>query len=113
MSDIKPSQPKSIQAILSKMNPSKTNADDTLYNIVQHAGLLQSISALVDDWLPENLKKHCQLANYRDGRLILFVDSPAYATLLRMKSPQLAQAMTQKLKLDHNDIKIQIKVKPQ
>jgi len=78
------------------------------------ARLLRRVAAhrqVEDDFqacLPFELRGHCQLAGYRDGRVLLHVDSSAWATRLRYALPEL----TEHSALLRDADSIRVKVRP-
>ncbi len=72
-----------------------TPATTGLGGLLQHANYLHALAPKVQHKLPETIAKHCQLANYRQGRLILAVDNQAIATRLRFTLPDLRQQLRQ------------------
>ena len=52
-----------------------------------HAKIERDLTA---DWPPE-VREHCRLGGYRDGHVVLLVDSPAWATRLRYALPELIE----------------------
>lgn len=56
---------------------------------------IAELDKLVKQYLPMPLAKHCQVVNVRTGKLILKLDSPAWATQVRFNSPNLLSALRQ------------------
>ena len=69
------------------------HAKDFLRNIVRQAGKAMSRSEFVealDQVLPEGQRSHCQVVSFRDGKLVIEVDSaPLYAELSSFRREQL------------------------
>jgi len=69
------------------------HARDFLRNIVRQAGKAMSRSEFVealDQILPEAQRSHCQVVSFRDGKLVIEVDSaPLYAELSGFRREQL------------------------
>lgn len=50
---------------------------------------LYTLQKLVRQHLPASLANHCHLANYKEFTLLLHADSSAWASRIRLESPQL------------------------
>ncbi|MGB1581493.1 MAG: DciA family protein [Nevskiales bacterium] len=61
--------------------------------LLNKASQLTRLQSRLRDWLPAPLREHVQLANLRDGRLILTADSNAWASKCRYLSPDLLQRL--------------------
>lgn len=97
-------RPKHIGLLLQK----KSSA---AHGLIQHSIKLQHLEQLVQNSLPKNLSPHCKMANYRDNRLVLHVDSAIWSSKLRFHIP----TMEYELKEHHefSQLKqITIKTKP-
>lgn len=73
------------QSVRQLMTGSQTGFGKVLERARALSELNQQISGLLDD----ELARHCQVANIRDGRLIFACTSPGSATRLRMQGGQL------------------------
>jgi hypothetical protein len=62
-----------------------------LQSITGHARQLQSWQRVIQSCLNEPLCSHVQLANFRNGLLILQTDSPVWASKLRYLVPELVK----------------------
>lgn len=65
------------------------NSDTLLDNYVQIAQQLSALNALLKTVLPVTVRNHCQIANYRDGCLIIQATNAAWATQLRYLIPDI------------------------
>jgi hypothetical protein len=66
--------------------------DSSLRRIVRQAQRLLAIDKIFKEYLPENLRVHCQVAQVSATELTIFVDSAAWLTQLRYcKQPLLLQ----------------------
>jgi len=65
------------------------SGDQQLDTLLQHASWLRGLSEQFISALPLECLGHCQLANIRDGLLVVLVDSPAWATRVRLLGPSL------------------------
>ncbi|HGX92038.1 MAG TPA: DUF721 domain-containing protein [Candidatus Tenderia sp.] len=54
---------------------------------------LQQLNRRLQNNLPKPLQKHCQVANRRDNTLVVTVDSPVWATKLRLFVPKLTKIL--------------------
>lgn len=57
--------------------------------VLQRGHYLTRIDRMLSPLLDENTRLHCQVGNVRDGTLILFCDSTAWASRLRYLTPSL------------------------
>lgn len=64
-----------------------------LKNILNKLELINKLNLALAKLLDPELQPHCQVANYRDGQIVIQVDSPVFATLLRFQLPQLLSAL--------------------
>ena len=82
-------------------------ADDVL-----HRGkFLHRLNRLVSSLLGDDLRLHCQVGNVRDGVLILYVDSTAWASRLRYQAPVLLKQLQQRKGLEALS-QVEVKVLP-
>ncbi len=56
---------------------------------------LHDLNIFVKQYLTSPLVDHCQVANLRQGKLVLAVDSPVWATKLRFYLPELLSTLRQ------------------
>lgn len=69
-------------------------ADNRIYSkIVHRAQLLNFLKQQVQAVLPSQLRAHCDVANWDNGRLIFRVDSGAWATRLRYEQIELIKQL--------------------
>ncbi len=61
----------------------------TLAPLLTRVQLLARLTRTLHSHLPTSLAQHCQVANLKDGVLVIGVDSPAWAARLRYQLPQL------------------------
>lgn len=84
----------------------------TLQNVFSKSKRLLAMRNTLSEILPLEMQAQAQLANYRQGILVMHISSAAFATRLRMLAPHLLRRLAQ----THifSDIKtIDIKVRPQ
>ena len=67
-----------------------------LEKILFQAKRLQQLQALLAQLQPE-LSQHCQVANFKDGELILAVSSAAWAMRVRFLAPELLKSLKKNL----------------
>jgi len=66
-----------------------------LRKIVRQAHRLLALDPLLKQCLPENLRPHCQIAQFATTKLTLLIDSAAWLTYLRPFIPQLLTRLKQ------------------
>jgi hypothetical protein len=71
------------------------NGDFPAGEMLKRGRFLNRLNNLVQTLLDDDLKIHCQVGNIRDGVLILYTDSTAWASRLRYQSPALLKQMQQ------------------
>jgi hypothetical protein len=64
--------------------------------VLQRGQFLHRLNRLVGNLLDHDAKLHCQVGNIRDGVLILYVDSTAWASRLHYQSPALLKQLQQR-----------------
>ncbi len=77
--------------------------------VLQRGQFLHRLNRLVGSLLDTDSKLHCQVGNIRDGVLILYVDSTAWASRLRYQSPALLKQLQQRkglATLRHIEVKV-------
>jgi hypothetical protein len=63
-----------------------------LSELLKRAQALEKLNAYVKTLLPQPLQAHCQVANLRDGVLVMQVDSSAWASQMRFVQASVLQA---------------------
>ena len=86
------------------------NSSSSLQHILDHARVLEQLTRRLRRHLEPALAPHCQVANYREGTLVISTDSPVWATRLRYQLPQLRR----QLAADHSlqglsDIRLRVR----
>ncbi|MDX1497063.1 MAG: DUF721 domain-containing protein [Salinisphaeraceae bacterium] len=76
-----------------RLNEVLQKRDALTVRLLDKASQLQRLQSRLQEWLPAPLHEHVQLANIREGRLILTADSNAWASKLRYLSPDLLQRL--------------------
>ncbi len=87
------------------------HADFPAEGLLQRGQYLHRLDRLLGSLLDDDCKVHCQVGNVRDGVLILYVDSTAWASRLRYQSPALLKQLQQRRGLAAIQ-QIEIKVSP-
>ena len=72
-----------------------SNRDSSLGGVLKRAGMLLQLQQLLAGSADPSLATRFQVANIRETRLILLVPPAAWATRLRMQTPQLLQILHQ------------------
>lgn len=70
-------------------------ADASLQTVLQRVQELLRLEKAVLELLEPPLKSHCRVANLRDETLVLFTDSPVWATRLRFQGPNVLARLRQ------------------
>jgi hypothetical protein len=79
-------KPKSVKQILNSQNSG-------LQELLHHTQRLNTLNKQLSHLLPLPLALHCTAAAVEQETLVLMVDSPAWATRLRLQSPNLIKAL--------------------
>ncbi len=80
--------PKKIRKYLS-------GSSDELENLITRALEISHLNIKFHSILDKTLKNHCDIANFRDGNLVLLTDSPAWISRLRYQIPSLLKQLQQ------------------
>ncbi|MDP3561959.1 MAG: DUF721 domain-containing protein [Legionellaceae bacterium] len=70
-----------------------------LTQICLQATQLKKISAIVFDYMPENLHNHCRVASFQNGCLLLTTNDAVWASQLRYIIPELRDKLRSEAKL--------------
>lgn len=81
-------------------------------NILRRGQYLQRLNQLLSRVLDTESRLHCRIGNVRDGLLILYTDSTAWATRLRYQAPALLAQLQQQKGLEGLQ-KIELRVLPE
>ena len=68
--------------------------------LLQRGQYLHRLDRLFGKLLDSETRLHCQVGNIRDGVLIIYIDSTAWATRLRYQTPALLQQLQQRKGLE-------------
>jgi hypothetical protein len=80
----------------------------TLGKLLKRGSLLMQLQHLLSGVLDPSLAKRFQVANVRDGKLVLVTPAAAWATLLRMQSHELVGALREAGYRDIESIEVRI-----
>lgn len=72
------------------------NSASHLNKLIVKARYIESLQTLIDANLDPMLAKHCQVANFREGKLTLLVDTQSHAHLIRFCLPELKNTLIKK-----------------
>lgn len=75
------------------INQLMTGSDTGFGKVLKRAEALNRLNHRVSRLLDDDLARHCQVANVRDGRMIFACTSPGCATRLRMQARQLIEQL--------------------
>jgi hypothetical protein len=75
------------------LNDILTTGEKALKPLLKKLDELEKLQIFVKTQIEPPLNEHCRVANYRDGCLILTVDSAAFATRLRYEIPDLLEKL--------------------
>lgn len=81
-------------------------------DVLQRGQFLHHLNNLIGTLLDPDARLHCQLGNIRDGLLILYTDSTAWASRLRYQTPTLLKQLQQHKGLESLQ-KVEVKVLPE
>jgi hypothetical protein len=86
-------------------------ADFPAEGVLQRGQFLHRLNRLVSRLLDDDSKLHCQVGNLRDGILILYADTTAWASRLRYQGPALLKQLQQRKGLESLQ-QVEIRVMP-
>ena len=64
-------------------------------DVLMRVAAIQKVDQIFKTLIDQELAKHCQVANYRNGQVVIEVESAAWATLLRFQLPTLLSELRQ------------------
>ena len=71
------------------------SSDGDLKRIVQVVDRLKSVNTALKEYLPEKLSEHCMVANLSKGKLLITLDSNAWASKFYYEKPSLLSKLRQ------------------
>jgi hypothetical protein len=78
-------------------NPSAfLNQPDAIASLMPQAQRLIELRKILAAALPESLARHCSIANYKQGKVVLFAANSAVAAKLKLLSPGLSEELTRR-----------------
>ena len=83
-----------------------SSGHDSLRRLTRNSKRLQNLNSRVRNYLPAPLNSHCHVANLNERTLVLMVDSPIWATKIRLFLPKLIKTAGDQID------NIEIKVRP-
>jgi hypothetical protein len=84
-----------------------------LARLLRRVAELKRADAEFSSLLPEDLRGHCHIAACREGRVLLHVDSSAWATRLRYLLPELRERSTLLSRAEKTEVKVRPPEAPQ
>lgn len=70
-----------------------SNSSGTLGKLLRHAESVNELACKVARLLDPELRKHCHLANARDGKLVFVCTSAAWSSRLLMQAPEILASL--------------------
>ena len=89
------------QLIFHQTMPSKNpcaflSQPDAIASLMPQAQRLIELRKILAVALPESLARHCSIANYKQGRVVLFAANSAVAAKLKLLSPGLSEELSRR-----------------
>ena len=72
------------------------NQPDGIASLMPQARRLIELRAILAAALPESLARCCSIANYKQGKIVVFATNSAVAAKLRLLSPTLSEALSKR-----------------
>jgi hypothetical protein len=86
---------------------------DEYHPLMQHAQLLLDLRKALPKVLPGELARYCSIANYKNGRLVVFADNNAVAAKLKLLAAGLPAKLSGHLQATGNQVTaVAIEVQP-
>ncbi|HZE10508.1 MAG TPA: DUF721 domain-containing protein [Burkholderiales bacterium] len=70
------------------------NQADSIAALMPQAERLIELREILSSLLPESLARHCSVANYRQGRVVVFASNGATAAKLKLMLPSLLEQLS-------------------
>jgi hypothetical protein len=67
--------------------------DSGINALMPHAERVIELRRILNDLLPENLRRSCSIANFAQGKVVIFADNAAIAAKLNLLAPDLCRTM--------------------
>ena len=71
---------------------------DQSNSLISHANFILDLRKVLAEVLPGDLARHCSIANYKSGRLVVFADNNAIAAKLKLLATGLPKKISGQLK---------------
>lgn len=81
-----------------------------LQQMSKRAQKLTQLNSILQEILPSQFAGHCQLANMKDGKIIIHTENAAIASLLRFHSATICKTFSSQLA--EKIVRVEVKVKP-
>lgn len=81
-----------------------------LQQMSKRAQKLTQLNSILQEILPSQFAGHCQLANMKDGKIIIHTENAAIASLLRFHSATICKTFSSQLV--EKIVRVEVKVKP-
>lgn len=65
--------------------------------LMPHAEQVISLRQILGDILPANLRRSCDIANYSQGKVVIFAENSAIAAKLKLMAPTLLRDLSQRV----------------
>ena len=65
--------------------------------LMPHAEQVISLRQILGDILPANLRRSCEIANYSQGKVVIFAENSAIAAKLKLMAPTLVRDLSKRV----------------
>lgn len=65
--------------------------------LMPHAEQVISLRQILGGILPENLRRSCEIANYSQGKVVIFAENSAIAAKIKLMTPTLLRDLSQRV----------------
>ena len=72
------------------------NQPDGIASLMPQAKRLLELRRILDAVLPESLSRSCSIANYKQGKIVIFAGNSAVASKLKLLRPTLAEQLSKR-----------------
>ncbi|MFM9971078.1 MAG: DciA family protein [Burkholderiales bacterium] len=88
--------------------------NDSNNHLISHANFILTLRQVLPKILPSELAQNCSVANYKDGKLVIFAHNNAVAAKLKLLAGGLPRKMSEHLQLTARQVTaVTIEVQPQ
>jgi hypothetical protein len=74
------------------------NQADAISALMPQAERLNKLREILASLLPESLARHCSVANFKEGRVVVFAANGATAAKLKLMLPSLLEQLSRRVK---------------